>query len=135
MFTYFLETIPNFLLYFAVSILMLMAFAFAYVKITPHEELKLIRNGNMAAAISLGGALIGFVLGLGTVIRHAASIPDLLLWGIVVFLIQLAAFHVAKLYMGERLDTRIEQDCTSTGVFVASISVAVGLLNSACMTP
>lgn len=136
MWHYFVETLPNFLLYFSVCVALLMAYGFAYVKITPHQELVLIRDhNNTTAAISLVGALIGFALPLSTVVKFSVSIMDLVLWGVVVLLVQIAAFYAARLYMGQRLDKRIEDNCTATGVFVAGISVAVGILNSGCMTP
>ena len=35
-------------------------FAAVYLKVTPFDELALIRDGNAAATLSFGGALIGF---------------------------------------------------------------------------
>jgi len=35
---------------------------FIYVKLTPHKEFELISNGNMAAAISFSGLIIGLAL-------------------------------------------------------------------------
>lgn len=134
MWHYFVETLPNFLLYFAVSIALLAAYALAYVKVTPHQELALIKNGNTAAAFSLGGALIGFAMPLSTVVRFSVSILDLVLWGVIVLLVQLAAFFIARLYLS-RVDKRIEEGDDAAGLFVASIAVAVGILNSGCMTP
>jgi putative membrane protein len=134
MWHYFVETLPNFLLYFAVSVALLAAYAFAYVKVTPHQELALIKAGGTAAAISLGGALIGFALPLSTVIKFSVSVSDLILWGVVVLLVQLAAFFIARLYVSG-LNTRIEQNDTAAGIFMASIALAVGILNSGCMTP
>lgn len=134
MWHYFVETLPNFLLYFAVSIALLAAYALAYVKITPHQELALIKERGTAAAISLGGALIGFAMPLSTVIRFSVSILDLVMWGVIVLLVQLAAFFIARLYL-DRLDKRIEANEVAAGIFVASISLAVGILNSGCMTP
>jgi putative membrane protein len=134
MWHYFFETLPNFLLYFVVSILLLAAYAFAYVKVTPHQELALIKDGNTAAAVSLGGALIGFAIPMSTVIKFSVSISDMILWGVIVLLVQLAAFFIARLYLGQ-LDKRIERNDNAAGIFVAMISVAVGILNSGCMTP
>ena len=35
-----------------------------YVKLTPHKEIELIQDGNMAAAISFSGLVIGLALPL-----------------------------------------------------------------------
>lgn len=50
---------PNFLLYFSVSIIFVLAFKFIYVKLTPYDEWHLIKEKqNTAAAIALSGALL-----------------------------------------------------------------------------
>ena len=40
-----------------------------YVRITPYREFALIRAGNVAAAASLSGALLGFVIPLASAMR------------------------------------------------------------------
>jgi putative membrane protein len=46
-------------LYFVVAIGGIILFAAIYTAITPYREITLIRDGNTAAAISLGGAILG----------------------------------------------------------------------------
>ena len=50
------------------ALALLAIFAAIYVRVTPYNEIALIREGNMAASISLSGALIGFVLPLASAI-------------------------------------------------------------------
>jgi len=45
-----------------VTLVLLGAFLAVYLAVTPYNELTLIREGNAAAAISLGGAITGYVL-------------------------------------------------------------------------
>ena len=47
-----LSTLPDFLAYFALAIVMTGVFVVVYLWITPYDELKLIRNNDEAAAIS-----------------------------------------------------------------------------------
>ena len=54
----------DFLLYLAISGVLLAMFVAIYVRITPYRELALIRENNMAAAFSLSGAIIGMVVPL-----------------------------------------------------------------------
>ena len=56
----------QYLQYMFSSILMLLIFGTVYLKITPVRELKLIKNGNLACALSFGGALVGFCLPLAS---------------------------------------------------------------------
>ena len=48
---------------------------------TPHPEFTLIRQGNVAAAISLGGAIVGYTVPLAKAVSQSESISDLLVWG------------------------------------------------------
>ena len=49
-----LAGLPAFLVYFCTAIIAVIAYLFIYTRITPHNELELIRNNNAAAAIALG---------------------------------------------------------------------------------
>ena len=49
----------NYLLYLLTATALIMAFFVIYTYITPIDEILLIRQGNNAAALSFGGALIG----------------------------------------------------------------------------
>ncbi len=128
-----LATLPNFLAFFSLGIAISLAFAFLYTAVTPHHEFTLIRGGNMAAAIAFGGALIGFEAPLASAIIHSLSLIDMAVWGIVALLVQLLVYLVARL-CDSRLSERIAGGDASAGVFVATLSVAVGMLNAACIT-
>ena len=58
----FLSGIPFLLTHFGVTLVMLVVGVFVYVKITSHDEMALIRDGNSAAAVSLSGAILGLSL-------------------------------------------------------------------------
>ena len=55
-----LQQYLSYLQYLAVGLGMTALFAAVYLRITPADELKLIKNGNLACALSFGGALVGF---------------------------------------------------------------------------
>jgi len=75
----YVATLPDFLAYLALSIVLLVAFVTAYVLVTPQHELPLIRQGNVSASIVFGGTLLGFALPLASAVAHSVSIMDLLL--------------------------------------------------------
>src|SRR5262249_34905088 len=83
---------PLFLLYFVTAVALLTLFTTIYLRVTPHHELALIREGNVAAALSLGGALIGFVLPLASAVAHSVNPVDMVAWGVVALLVQLAVY-------------------------------------------
>jgi putative membrane protein len=130
----FFANIGSFGLYFVIAIAFLVAFKHVYVLMTPYNEWQLIRDDkNTAAAIGFGGAVLGFTLALASVISHSVGVIDFVAWGAVAFLAQLLAFFVVRMFM-PRIQQRIEAGEVSAGVILAITSVAVGLLNAACMT-
>jgi putative membrane protein len=66
-----LANLPNFLMYFGASIVLLAAFLGAYTLILPLHEWTLIREGNAAVALSLSGATLGFALPLASAVVSA----------------------------------------------------------------
>lgn len=131
--TAYLSGVPNFLAYFALSIVLLLLFAFVYSRLTPHHEFVLIKENKSAAAIAFGGSLLGFVLPLHSAISNSVSLVDCALWGVVALIVQLLTFLALRLFIGD-LSARIARDEVASGIFVAAAAVSVGLLNAACMT-
>lgn len=123
-----------FLLAFVVAGLFTIAFKYIYQWVTPYNERVLIRQGNTAAAIALAGALVGYVLPLASALSHTVSLPEFAAWATLAGVIQIAAFTGVRLVALPDVKARIESGETSIGVYLAGISIAVGLLNAACMT-
>ena len=69
----YLTGLPLFAAYFLLGLVLLGTFVFVYVRLTPYREIALIRGGNSAAAASLGGAIIGFVLPVASSIENSVS--------------------------------------------------------------
>ena len=129
-----LSTLPAFILYLLISLLLTAAFIAVYMQITPYKEFELIQEGNTAAALSLGGTVTGFVLALSAVIKHSVNVIDLSIWGLIALGIQIGAYAVAKkLICG--LEEDIQDGKSAQGIFLGLISFCCGLLNAACMTP
>ena len=64
---------PVTLLHFGVTALILFLGATLYVLMTPHREIALIREGNAAAALSLGGVLVGLAIPLSASLAGSTS--------------------------------------------------------------
>lgn len=125
--------VPLFLLYLAVSAALLTVFLLLYLRVTRHDEIGLIRQGNVSAAVSLSGAMTGFCLPLAKALAQAATIPDLVIWAGLALLIQLAAYGVANLVVSG-LSEKIEQNMLSAAVMAAGLSLTCGMLSAAAMT-
>ncbi|HWQ85152.1 DUF350 domain-containing protein [Brevundimonas sp.] len=124
----------SFIIAFAAAVLFFGAFKFVYQQVTPYHERDLIRQGNTAAAIALGGALIGYVLPLASALSQTVSLPEFAAWALLAGVIQILSFIVVSRILYKALAARIEAGEVAAGVYLASISIGVGLLNAACMT-
>lgn len=128
-----LAGLPAFLLYFSLSLALLVVFIAVYLWVTPYRELALIREGNVAAAISLAGALIGFVLPLGRAVTQSVSALDLVAWGVVALVVQVVVFFIVGKLV-PRFSDGIRKGEVAEAAFLAALAVAVGVLNAASMT-
>ena len=123
-----------FIIAFAAAGAFTLAFKVIYQWVTPYHERTLIRAGNTAAAISLGGALIGYVLPLASALSHTVSLMEFAAWALLAGIIQILAFVVTSKLAFKNLVTRIEAGEIAAAIYLAAISICVGLLNAACMT-
>lgn len=128
-----LAGLPAFLLYFSLGLALLAVFVALYLAVTPYRELALIREGNTAAAISLAGAIVGFVLPLGRAITQSVSALDMVAWGGVALIVQIVVFFlVGKLV--PRFPQAVAEGRVAGATFLAALAIAVGVLNAAAMT-
>jgi putative membrane protein len=125
--------IPAFLMYLGVGFGLLAIFVTVYTFITPLDELRLIRAGNLAACLSLGGAVVGFLLPLSIVMAHHAKIANVLMWGVVALIVQLFAFFFAWALM-PGLPRSISEGKAAAGAFAGIVALAIGILNAAAQT-
>ncbi|MDU0339238.1 DUF350 domain-containing protein [Bosea rubneri] len=125
--------LPAFLLYFCVGFALIAGFAVAYLRLTAHDEIALIRNGNLSAAIAFGGNVVGFSVPLEKAIEQASSIPDLVIWAVIAMLIQFGAYGFARIVIPE-LSRKIEEDRIPSAAMLAVIAIVSGTLAAASMT-
>nr|WP_314486427.1 DUF350 domain-containing protein [uncultured Pseudomonas sp.] len=126
--------VSSFALYILVAAIVFALFQFIYTRMTPHREFELIRANNSAAAIALGGALIGFALPAGNIISYSVSILDFVVWVTIAAGVQLLAFIATSLVV-KNLSSRIVNGEQAAAIYTAAIAISVGFLNAACMTP
>jgi len=128
-----LAGLPAFLLYFGLGLALFVLFLAIYSAVTPYKEFKLIREGNLAASISLAGATLGFVLPLASAIAHSVGIVDMIIWGLIALVTQLVVYFVVGRVV-PHFGEAISAGKVAPATLLASVSVAVGLLNAAAMT-
>jgi putative membrane protein len=128
-----LQGLDEFLVYFAMCIGFVAAFLAIYVHITPYREFALIREGNSAAAASLSGTLVGFVLPLAAAVEHSVNAYDLAIWATIALVVQLLVYLATRMLLPD-LARDIPAGKVASGVFLGAMSVSAGILNAASMS-
>lgn len=104
-----------------------------YVWVTPYREVKLLRDGNVAAAIALSGQMLALAIPLGAMLAHSVTLPDILLWGIVTLILQLIAFAAVALVV-RNLPAAIERGEIAPALVLATAQIVAGIFNAAAMS-
>ncbi|MDQ1923837.1 MULTISPECIES: DUF350 domain-containing protein [Massilia] len=128
-----MPAILNYLLHLATAVAMVMAFFVIYTRLTPFNEVALIRGGNHAAALSLGGALIGFSLTIASALLHTPDYYKFLEWAAGAMLVQVLAYNIATRLLKMSKD-QIEADNSAFGGLLGAISVSIGLVNAGALS-
>ena len=127
-----INSLAAFASFFLTATVLLAGFIAVYLMVTPYKELALIRAGNEAAALSLGGVVIGFALPIAVSVAVSHNLYAMIGWGVVAGVVQLLAYAVARLAL-PRLNEHILQGRAASGILVASLAIGVGILNAGCI--
>ena len=128
-----LSGLPAFLIYFVVAAMLVAVYLYVYLWITPHDEFALVRADKPGAAIALGLSMIGFALPLTSSIAHSDNVVDMVIWGLIALIVQIAAYYVARIPIPD-LSQRIAKGEIGPAIWLGAASVTAGLVNAASMT-
>jgi len=127
------NAILNYLVHLALAALLLVVFFKAYTWMTPYDEVKLIRQGNHAAALSLGGAMLGFSMTIASSILHTNNWQQFLAWALGAMVVQALGYAVTTRCLKMSQD-QIEADNSAFGGLLGTISLSIGGINAACIS-
>lgn len=128
-----LSGIVPFIAYFAAAIVMLLIFMKVYTVMTPHDEMALIKDNNVAASVVFSAAFLGFSLPLASAAANSLGIIDFVIWGIIACVAQLIVYQIFRRFY-PRITERIEKGEIAISINLAAVSITIGLLNAACIT-
>lgn len=127
------ETLPLYFAFVGTSVALLAVAIAVYTLITPYHEYRLIRQGNSAAAVSLGGTAIGMAIALHSVASGTYALLDLVVWGGIALACQLLVFIIVCIKLpGFRAG--IEGDKLGYGITLGAFSIAMGILNAGALS-
>ena len=128
-----LASLGNFLLYLASALVLMGAFLGLYTLALPMREWELIRQGNIAASLVVGGALVGFSLPLAETIKLTNTLPQMIVWSAVALVVQLAGFGAVRIFRKDAAQA-IERGDLAEAVLLAAASLSLGLVSAACLS-
>ena len=123
---------PITLMHFAVTVAILFAAAAIYVVLTPHREITLIREGNAAAAVSLGGVLVGLAIPLAVSLKASTTLVELALWGAATMMVQLLSFRLVDLVL-RGLPKRIQDGEMAAAAMLVGAKLSTALILAAAV--
>ena len=128
-----MPAILNYLIHLLLAAMLLAVFFAVYTRITPYNEVLLIRQGNQAAALSLGGALIGFSITVGSALMHTLDYQQFFAWAFGAMVVQILAYAITTRVLNMAKD-QIEGNNTAFGGLLGAIAISIGVINGACIS-
>ena len=125
--------ILNYLIHLLLAAALLIVFFIIYTRVTPYDEVRLIRQGNQAAALSLGGAMLGFSATIASSLMHTADYQQFFAWAFGAMVVQLLAYVVTTRLLRMSKD-QIESNNSAFGGLLGAISLSIGAINAACIS-
>lgn len=113
----------------ATAVALLAACITLYLWMTPYRELALVFEGNVAAALALGGASLGLSLPIASAIYFTHDLREMVVWAIIGCIMQFILFQIMR-----KLAKSIETGNVAVGLLLACLSVSTGLLVAMCIS-
>jgi len=98
-----------------------------YTRLTPHNELKLVQEGNMAASIHFSALIISLTLPLSACLINRFSLFDVALWGTTSLFLQLFLFRLTDAVF-KGMPERIVNNETAPALVLASFKIAGSIM-------
>lgn len=126
----------NFLAYLGVGASLLVVGMLLFTLSTPKiNEFKLIAQNNVAAAMLLGGKVVGLAFVLGSAAEYSISLADMAIWGAIGIVAQVVLFFLAEVVtVRYNIQKAIEDDNRAVGLLLMSLSLAVGWIIAKCLS-
>lgn len=128
-----LAALPAFLAQFGVALATLIVAVALVLRATPADELRLVREGNLAAAVWAAGTVIAMAMPIAAALQFSHSTAEVAVWGALAALIQIATYFAAAALVGKTRRT-LEAGEMPSALLVAAIQIGVAFLNAAALS-
>lgn len=123
---------PIALMHAVIAITLLIGGATVYALLTPYKDVQLIREGNPAAALSFGGALVALAIPLAAALAGSASTVEVALWGFAVIAVQLLLFRLTDMAL-KGLPQRMQDGDVAAAALLVAAKTALALVLAAAV--
>ena len=125
--------LPFLISHFVISVGIFLIGLWIYTVATPMNELKLIKNGNVAASISFLGACVGIAIPLAACLASSVNAFDIIVWGSIAVILQLICFKVVDQFLND-LSRRIIEGEIGVSIVLIGFKISIAILNAAALT-
>ncbi len=122
--------IPYFLSFLLTALAIVFFGVFIYGKITPYDELELIRKRNISASISLSSTIIGISLPIAFCLATSVNIYDLIIWGLASLVLQILMFFVMDKVLKD-IPQKIQEDNIAAILLYSMSKISSAIILSA----
>jgi len=124
--------LPFLISHFFTAIVIFVSGLWVYTKVTPMNELELIKGGNIAASLSFAGACVGIAIPLAVCLSSSVNIVDIIVWGSIAVILQLICFKVVDFFLKD-LSLRIINGEISISIVLVGFKLSIAVLNAAAV--
>jgi putative membrane protein len=104
----------------------------AYALLSPNQEVRRIRTGDVAAAVSFAGAMIGLAIPAAASLIATGSVVELALWATAALVLTLLAFRLIDVALSG-LPQRMREGEVGAAVVLVGARLAVALIIAAAV--
>lgn len=122
---------PIALLHWVIAFAILTLGIAVYVVLSPHRELTRVRQGNSAAAVSLGGSVVTLAIPLAAAVNASATAIEVALWGLSVTVLQLLIGRLVELFLRGLPERVAEGDAAAAWLLISAKTAAALVLAAA----
>ncbi len=122
----------TFALHGAITVGILLVGLFVHMALTPYRELKLVRENNSAAGLSLGGAIVSLAVPLSFAMASSLNWADIVIWGVLTVIVQLIALRIVDFILPD-LPKRIRNGEVAAASVLVGMKLAFGFILAAAV--
>ena len=124
--------LPFLISHFFTAVVIFVSGLWVYTKVTPMNELELIKDGNIAASLSFAGACVGISIPLAVCLSSSVNIADIIVWGSIAVILQLICFKVVDFFLKD-LSLRIIDGEIGISIVLVGFKLSIAVLNAAAV--